>query len=66
MQTFSSCSLRPLCVLLVFILLIFITIYFYLRRFFLFTVLFPPHSSESSYWLSFQYQQLPLAEHGEL
>lgn len=25
-----------------------------------------PHSSESSYWLRFQYQQLPLAEQGEL
>lgn len=30
-----------------------------------FTVSRPPHSRESSYWLRFQNQQLPLAEHGE-
>lgn len=35
---------------------------------FFFTVSFfcPVHSSENSYWLRFQYQQLPLTEHKEL
>lgn len=61
MQTFFTPSSMSL-------LTSFSAVYLLKQKFF-FTVSFffcPVHSSENSYWLRFQYQQLPLTEHKEL
>lgn len=60
MQTLPSC-LRPLSVFVAVLGAVYL-----LKGKSFFTVSRPPHSRESSYWLRFQNQQLPLAEHGEL